>query len=103
MLKDLLEEMESYSFSSGCSCLGQEHSNVIEAIDPNGNLPSCTIRISFSDRTDAGGLVEFAQKLAEAVARLRGEKTVGPGCQSRSRQADADLNAVLGSIKKDPH
>jgi cysteine desulfurase len=84
LLKDVMERMSDYSFSSGCSCLGPEgHSNVLEAIDPEGKLPACTIRISFSDRVHKDELIGLATKLRKVVARLRGEKNVGLGC-SRS-------------------
>jgi cysteine desulfurase len=80
LLKDLMERMKDYSFSSGCSCLGQGQSNVMEAIDPKGKLPTCTIRVSFSDKVTPDVLVAFAQNLKKTVYRLRSEKSVGIGC-----------------------
>jgi cysteine desulfurase len=82
LLKDLLERIKDYSFSAGCSCLGQGKSNVLEAIDPDGLLPVCTIRLSFTDRVDETVLVKFAQKLEEVVRELRKEKDIGAGCPS---------------------
>ncbi|GHT94418.1 IscS subfamily cysteine desulfurase [Alphaproteobacteria bacterium] len=81
LLADILERMKDYSFSAGCSCLGQEKSNVMEAIDPEDKLPSCTIRISFSDTINSAQLVDFAKKLKIVVEQLRQEKSIGKGCQ----------------------
>jgi cysteine desulfurase len=81
LLKDVLERMQTHSFSAGCSCLGQEKSNVIEAIDPKDKLPSCTIRISFSDKVETNQLIAFAQQLKTVVYQLRQEKSVGKSCQ----------------------
>ncbi|GHU10904.1 IscS subfamily cysteine desulfurase [Alphaproteobacteria bacterium] len=82
LLADILERMKDYSFSAGCSCLGQEKSNVMEAIDPGDKLPSCTIRISFSDTTNSAQLVDFAKKLKTIVEQLRQEKSIGKHCAS---------------------
>ncbi|MDR1551476.1 MAG: aminotransferase class V-fold PLP-dependent enzyme [Holosporaceae bacterium] len=79
-LKDLLERIEDYSFSAGCSCLGVDQSNVLAAIDPLGKLPTCTIRISFSDRISQKTLIKFAKRLIAEVLRLRQEKEIGIGC-----------------------
>ena len=89
LLSDVILRMKNYSFSSGCSCLGQDKSNVIAAIDPEDKLPSCVVRISFSDKTNESQLILFAQKLKELVERLRKEKSVGKGCQSTSSVLDA--------------
>jgi cysteine desulfurase len=97
LLKDLLKEMKNYSFSAGCSCLGQGQSNVIQAIDPEGKLPSCTIRISFSSEIEPENLIEFVQTLKKTVERLRGGKTVRVGCQSENETDN--LNNRLNKIK----
>jgi cysteine desulfurase len=81
LLKDILERMQTHSFSAGCSCLGQGKSNVIEAIDPEDKLPTCTIRLSFSDMIEADQLIAFAQQLKSVVHQLRQEKSVGKSCQ----------------------
>jgi cysteine desulfurase len=96
LLKDVLKRMKNYSFSAGCSCLGQEKSNVIQAIDPDGKLPSCTLRISFSDQIRLEDLVEFAKNLRKTVNLLRGAKSVGTGCQSD--KSSEDLNESLKKI-----
>jgi len=83
LLKDIMKNMK-YSFSSGCSCSGQEQSNVIKAIDPEDKLPSCTIRISFADNIDRNDLISFAQNLKKTVDQLRSEKSVGKGCPHNS-------------------
>lgn len=82
LLNDIFKRMNNYSFSAGCSCLGQDKSNVIAAIDPNDKLPSCIIRISFSDKTEEKLLIDFAKKLKQTIDQLRKEKNVGKGCQS---------------------
>ncbi|MDR2107279.1 MAG: aminotransferase class V-fold PLP-dependent enzyme [Holosporaceae bacterium] len=104
MLNDLLENLKNYSFSSGCSCLGQDHSNVIKSIDPKGNLPPCTIRISFSDKVTSNDLIKFAQNLGDVVTGLRGEKKIeGAGCPlSGNEKAKNDLNILLREIKNLP-
>jgi cysteine desulfurase len=81
LLTDLLERLKNYSFSAGCSCTGAERSHVMKAIDPKNKLPSCTIRVSFSDFTEPQQLKKFAQKLKIVVDQLRQEKSVGNGCQ----------------------
>jgi cysteine desulfurase len=85
LLKDLLEKIENYSFSAGCSCLGQGQSNVMLAIDPEGKLPACTIRISFSHQVKTEDLVAFARHLRETVLQLRRGKKVGSGCSSQNQ------------------
>jgi cysteine desulfurase len=96
-LKDVLERMKNYSFSAGCSCLGQGKSNVTQAIDPDGKLPSCTLRISFSDRVKSADLVAFVKNLQKAICQLRRMKSVGAGCQSKESQND--LNESLKAIR----
>ncbi|MDR1362187.1 MAG: aminotransferase class V-fold PLP-dependent enzyme [Holosporaceae bacterium] len=81
LLVDVLEGMRNYSFSAGCSCGGQERSNVLEAIDPEDKLPSCIIRISFSDTQEPQQLIDFAQQLKRVVEQLRREKSITKGCQ----------------------
>lgn len=82
LLNDVFKRMNEYSFSAGCSCLGQDKSNVIDAIDPEDKLPSCIVRISFSDKVEKDQLIDFARKLGQIVLQLRKEKSVGKGCQS---------------------
>ncbi|MDR2723925.1 MAG: aminotransferase class V-fold PLP-dependent enzyme [Holosporaceae bacterium] len=82
LLRDLLKRIQNYSFSSGCSCQDQNQSNVILAIDPDHKLPTCTIRISFSDHEKPEDLVAFARYLKNVVDDLRREKSVGIGCSS---------------------
>ena len=98
LLKDVLEAMKGFSFAAGCSCLGQDKSNVMTAIDPQDKLPSCTLRISFTDKTSEKQLINFAQKLKSEVERLREEKSVGKGCESGSNDVKADLNNSLDKI-----
>lgn len=101
LLADLLERLPQYSFSAGCSCLGQEKSNVLAAIDPQNELPACTIRISFSDRTSKDMLLTFAQKLRTTVEKLRSEKSVGKGCESETSNINQqDLNYSLSKIQE---
>lgn len=88
LLKDILDKMQEFSFSAGCSCLGQNKSDVIEAIDPQGKLPSCTIRISFSDRVGARQLMVFSKKLRDIVEQLRNEKVVREGCESMISESE---------------
>ncbi|MDR1235372.1 MAG: aminotransferase class V-fold PLP-dependent enzyme [Holosporaceae bacterium] len=99
LLKDLQERMEKYSFSAGCSCLGQDKSNVISAIDPENKLPSCTIRISFSDQMKEEQLINFARKLKSVVEQLRQEKKIGKGCQSMTDDSKKDLSNSLNKIQ----
>ena len=82
LLSDILERMNDYSFSAGCSCSGGDRSNVLEAINPNHTLPNCTLRISFTDYTPEKTLRDFAHKLEGVVEQLRKEKIVGKGCGS---------------------
>lgn len=83
LLGDILEKIGDYSFSAGCSCLGQEQSNVMEAIYPKGEIPPCTLRISFSDTVPTKVLVLFARKLKRVVEQLRKEKNIGTGCEKK--------------------
>ncbi|MDR0753524.1 MAG: cysteine desulfurase [Holosporaceae bacterium] len=99
LLSDILEQMKDYSFSAGCSCLGQNKSEVIAAIDPSDKLPSCTLRISFSDKTNNGQLIDFAKKLKSTVERLRKEKNVSKGCESDNVK-QKDLRKSLDNIQK---
>jgi cysteine desulfurase len=104
LLKDVLERMKDYSFSAGCSCLGQDKSNVIAAIDPENKLPSCTVRISFSDQIEKEQLICFANKLKSVVEQLRKEKSVGKGCEHSDQGHDdtkqRDLNNSLKKIQE---
>jgi cysteine desulfurase len=100
LLSDILDRMKNYSFSAGCSCLGQEKSNVIEAIDPNDKLPACTIRISFFDYIKESQLLDFARTLKLVVDQLRKEKDVNKSCQSISDTQQKDLNRQLKKIDK---
>jgi cysteine desulfurase len=99
LLKDVLERMREYSFSAGCSCIGQGTSNVILAIDPQKKLPSCTLRISFSDSVYPADLINFAEKLKITVEQLRKEKNIAPGC-SVDKQKQKDLNQRLQEIQE---
>lgn len=101
LLKDVLDRMRNFSFSAGCSCLGQGKSNVIESIDPQGKLPGCTLRISFSDVVETRRLVNFAKKLRQVVEQLRKEKTIGEGCESvLSESEQRKLKGNLDDIQK---
>jgi cysteine desulfurase len=95
-LKDLLERIKNYSFSAGCSCLGQGQSNVMLAIDPEGKLPSCTIRISFSSQMKSEDLVSFARHLKETILKLRSEKKAGEGCSPNEKIEE--LNVFLKDL-----
>ncbi|MDR2781332.1 MAG: aminotransferase class V-fold PLP-dependent enzyme [Holosporaceae bacterium] len=97
LLTDLLERLKNYSFSAGCSCTGSERSNVMEAIDPENKLPSCTIRVSFSDSVEPRQLKKFAQKLKIVVDQLRREKSVGNGCQT-----NVTLDPPMANVTFDP-
>ncbi|MDR3187316.1 MAG: aminotransferase class V-fold PLP-dependent enzyme [Holosporaceae bacterium] len=99
LLKDILERIGEYSFSAGCSCIGQGKSDVILAIDPEKKLPSCTLRISFSDAVDPIDLVNFAEKLKTTVERLRREKEIAPGCPVDKQKQDL-LKQRLQEIQK---
>ncbi len=96
LLKDLIDRLEKFSFSSGCSCLGQGESNVKEAIDPEEELPSTTLRISFSDKVPEQNLIDFAKNLKIEVEKLRKEKSVSNNCQKNDQEglskALLDLN-----------
>ena len=92
LLKDLIDRMHKFSFSSGCSCLGQGESNVKEAIDPEGKLPSTTLRISFSDKVPKSNLTDFARNLKVEVEKLRKEKSVSDNCQKGDQK---DLSKAL--------
>jgi cysteine desulfurase len=102
LLKDILEHMSGYSFSAGCSCLGDERSNVITAIDPEDRLPSCTIRISFSDKVTEQQLIEFAERLKAVVDQLRKEKSVSKGCEhlDQASQKQQNLSKSLDQIQE---
>lgn len=95
LLKDLIDRMQRFSFSSGCSCLGQGESNVKEAIDPEGNLPSTTLRISFSDKVSEQNLINFARNLKIEVEKLRKEKSVSDNCQKEDQK---DLSKALSNL-----
>lgn len=97
LLKDILERMKNYSFSAGCSCLGLGESNVIAAIDPDEKLPTCTLRISFSDNVKPEELTLFAKTLKECVDNLRKEKQVGNGCSKQEN--DGALNNALEGMQ----
>lgn len=99
LLADILDRMKEYSFSAGCSCLGNERSNVIAAIDPEDKLPSCTIRISFSDQVQEEQLINFAKKLKSVVEQLRKEKSVGRGCEYLADGSKKDLQNSLEKIQ----
>ncbi len=92
LLKDIIDRMQNFSFSSGCSCLGQGESNVKEAIDPKGKLPFTTLRISFSDKVSEQNLIDFAKKLKTEVEKLRKEKSVSNNCQKNDQK---DLSKAL--------
>jgi cysteine desulfurase len=100
LLTDIMEHLKYYSFSAGCSCTGQEKSNVMEAIDPENKLPSCTIRVSFSDSIEPQKLKEFARKLKIVVDQLRQEKSVGKGCESANNVEKKDLGNSLDKIQE---
>ena len=95
LLKDLIERMKNFSFSSGCSCLGQGESNVKEAIDPDGKIPSTTLRISFSDKVPSENLIGFAQKLKVEVEKLRKEKSVSDNCEKQEKDQKDLSKAIL--------
>lgn len=102
LLMDILDRLKEYSFSAGCSCLGQERSNVMAAIDPQNKLPSCTLRISFSDATPKEQLIDFAIKLKSAVEQLRRAKSVGHGCvdlDKPSHNSKQDLSNSLDKVR----
>jgi cysteine desulfurase len=101
LLKDILERMKNYSFSAGCSCTGQEKSNVMTAIDPEDKLPTCTIRISFSDTVKPEQLVAFAQKLKNVVEQLRKEKSVGKNCENTTKKSTEVLDLNLKKIQEE--
>lgn len=100
-LADILEKMQDFSFSAGCSCLGRDESNVIGAINEsfkaqNGrDLPTCTLRISFGCSTTKEQIQAFCKKLKEVVGMLRRDNPIGDGCEA---QYSPDLNGVLFNI-----
>jgi len=101
LLSDVLDRMKEYSFSAGCSCLGQDRSNVMAAIDPEDKLPSCSIRISFLDEVSVNHLIDFAKKLKFVVEQLHKEKRVGKGCQPLpSNKPKKNLQNSLDSLRK---
>jgi hypothetical protein len=65
----------------------------MEAIDPENTLPSCTIRVSFSDSVKPQQLKKFAQQLKIVIDQLRQEKSVGNGCQP-----NVPLDAPMASL-----
>jgi len=95
LLKDVIQEMKDFSFSSGCSCLGQGESNVKEAIDPEGKLPSCTLRLSFSDSVSPAMIIKFAARLHFVFDTLRKRKKVTEGCENDNSK----LVDILSDIK----
>ena len=97
LLKDLIDRVSKFSFSSGCSCLGQGESNVKEAIDPEGKLPSTTLRISFSDKVSKKNLKAFAESLKIEVEKLRNEKSVSDNCE-KSEEKQRDLTKSLSNL-----
>jgi len=97
LLKDLIDRVSKFSFSSGCSCLGQGESNVKEAIDPEGKLPSTTLRISFSDKVSKKKLKAFAESLKIEVEKLRNEKSVSDNCE-KSEEKQRDLTKSLSNL-----
>ncbi|MDR2766351.1 MAG: aminotransferase class V-fold PLP-dependent enzyme [Holosporaceae bacterium] len=86
LLQDVLDRLPKYSFAAGCSCIGAGQSNVILAIDPEGKLPSCTLRISFSGEVEPDELTSFAKDLKTVVKQLRREKDLGIGCSGNDDQ-----------------
>jgi len=81
ILLDLIAKLQNYSFSGGCSCLGSDKSNVIAAIDKDKKLPTCTIRVSFTDKVPKEKLIQFAKDLKITIETLRKEKPyIGEGC-----------------------
>ena len=99
LLENILERMSKYSFSAGCSCIGQGRSNVILAIDTEKKLPSCTLRISFSDNVSSDYLVNFAEELRTTVIQLRKEKNIAVGC-SVDKKKQNFLTQRLQEIQK---
>ena len=100
LLSDIMKRMKQFAFSSGCSCLGmEERSNVLAAIDPKGELPSCTLRLSFFDRVSDAQLKFFAKKLIHEVKKLRKEKIVKNGCEKSAASDQKELTAYLKKIK----
>ena len=97
LLKDVINELNDFAFSSGCSCLGKGESNVKEAIDPDGKLPSCTLRISFSDAVDQKIMINFAKRLKEVVSDLRKRKKITEGCENK--KSSQELTDVLANLE----
>lgn len=97
LLRDLIDRVNKFSFSAGCSCLGKEESNVKEAIDPEGRLPSATLRISFSDKVSKEVLIDFAKNLKVEVEKLRKEKSTSDNCE-KSEEKQKDLVKSLSSL-----
>ena len=92
LLADIRERLEKkYSFSSGCSCSKDEKFHIKDAIDPEGKIPSCTLRISFSDGMPVAILKQFARDLKQAVYKLRSEKKVNENCE----KSEKDRNELL--------
>ena len=99
LLSDLLKRAENYSFSAGCSCQGQNQSNVILAIDPDNKLPPCTVRISFSNLEKPEDLVTFAKHLKKTVDALRRERKVSHGCTSDGSSLNTQLKMMHDLLK----
>lgn len=99
LLADIRERLEKkYSFSSGCSCSKDEKFHIKDAIDPEGKVPSCTLRISFSDEMPVEVLKQFAQDLKQAVTKLRSEKKVNENCEKNEKDRN-ELSHTLDLIK----
>ena len=99
LLKDLLKRLRGYAFSSGCSCSGMDQSNVLKAIDPEEKLPSCTIRISFSDKIQDQKLKDFARRLMNVVEELRKKKDVKSSCENSSFDDQKKMVDYLKNIR----
>ncbi len=97
LLKDLIDRVNKFSFSSGCSCLGDGESNVKKAIDPKGEIPSTTLRISFSDKVSKDSLINFAKSLRVEVEKLRNEKSISDNCE-KSEEKQKDLVKSLSDL-----
>lgn len=90
----LNEEMADFSYSSGCSCNTTSRSNVIDAIDPDHNLPHTTLRLSFSDKTSEKDLENFVKKLNKSIEKIR--KTSYEKCKLTPKN---DLTKILLNLK----
>lgn len=74
--KDLIALLPQYSLSSGSACAHAKRSHVINAIDPNFNIPMCVLRISYNQDTPNKYLQNFVKDLKEAVEKLRSNKLI---------------------------